>query len=227
MTDRTVARVVKRAIIRAALADGLAPEEATALAGKFGGHSLRAGLATSAAMNDAPGHAIQPPATAHPVRYDHALHSGRTVVQAKRGRNGGPVRARGIVRVPRIGITPPSTHSSANIEPRVSFRLEILCFHRGCRRRPGAGLKQMQNGVRNESRARCVYVPIAAPGLLVHIKSLGDDNVELVLGPGHRHVEQAPLLFNLLGRTGGEIRRNSAIYCVQYIDRRPSCPLAE
>jgi integrase len=41
------------------LADGLAPQEATALAGKFGGHSLRAGLATSAAMNDAPGHAIQ------------------------------------------------------------------------------------------------------------------------------------------------------------------------
>jgi integrase len=59
MTDRTVARVVKRAIIRAALADGLASQEATALAAKFGGHSLRAGLATSAAMNDAPGHAIQ------------------------------------------------------------------------------------------------------------------------------------------------------------------------
>jgi integrase len=59
MTDKTVARVVKRAIIRAALGDGLAPQEATALAAKFGGHSLRAGLATSAAMNDAPCHAIQ------------------------------------------------------------------------------------------------------------------------------------------------------------------------
>jgi integrase len=51
--------VVKRAIIRAALADRLAPQEATSLAGKFGGHSLRASPATSAAMNDAPGDAIQ------------------------------------------------------------------------------------------------------------------------------------------------------------------------
>ena len=59
ITDRTVARVVKRAVARAALSDGLSGEDAKLLASKFGGHSLRAGLATSAAMNDAPGHAIQ------------------------------------------------------------------------------------------------------------------------------------------------------------------------
>jgi integrase len=58
MTDRRVARVVS-AINRAALADGLASQEATALAARFGGHSLRASLATSGATNEVAGHAIQ------------------------------------------------------------------------------------------------------------------------------------------------------------------------
>jgi hypothetical protein len=59
ITDKTVARVVKRAIIAAAVAEGLTSDEAKARAAAFAAHSLRAGLATSAAMNDAPGHAIQ------------------------------------------------------------------------------------------------------------------------------------------------------------------------
>lgn len=59
ITDRAVARVVQRTVEAAALAEGHAPEEAARIAAGFAGHSLRSGLATSAAANDAPGHAIQ------------------------------------------------------------------------------------------------------------------------------------------------------------------------
>jgi integrase len=51
--------VVKRAVVTAALAEGMTKAEAEAVAEDFSGHSLRAGHATSAAENDAPGHAIQ------------------------------------------------------------------------------------------------------------------------------------------------------------------------
>ena len=59
LTDRSVARILKRAIVTAGVAAGLSKQEAEARAEQFAGHSLRAGLATSAAANDAPGHAIQ------------------------------------------------------------------------------------------------------------------------------------------------------------------------
>jgi integrase len=59
ITDHSVARIVKRAVAAAARADGMTAPEAAALAARFSGHSLRRGLATSAAANDAPGHAIQ------------------------------------------------------------------------------------------------------------------------------------------------------------------------
>jgi site-specific recombinase XerC len=49
ITDKTVARVVKRAIIAAAVAEGLTSDEAKAQSAALAGHSLRAGLATKAA----------------------------------------------------------------------------------------------------------------------------------------------------------------------------------
>jgi len=42
-----------------ALAEGLTLDKALSLASTYSGHSLRSGLATSAAKNRAPGHAIQ------------------------------------------------------------------------------------------------------------------------------------------------------------------------
>jgi site-specific recombinase XerC len=59
VTDRAVARIVQRTVEAAALVEGHSPEEAHRLAAAYAGHSLRSGLATSAAANDAPGHAIQ------------------------------------------------------------------------------------------------------------------------------------------------------------------------
>jgi integrase len=59
LSDHSVALIVKRAIVAGEIANGASIQAAVATAGKFAGHSLRAGLATSAAANDVPGHLIQ------------------------------------------------------------------------------------------------------------------------------------------------------------------------
>jgi site-specific recombinase XerD len=59
ISDKTVAMIVKRTVVAGEILGGATLEEATEMAARFAGHSLRAGLATSAAANDAPGHAIQ------------------------------------------------------------------------------------------------------------------------------------------------------------------------
>jgi site-specific recombinase XerD len=59
ISDKAVALIVKRSIEAAALAEGATAAEAKQKSARFSGHSLRSGLATSAAANDAPGHSIQ------------------------------------------------------------------------------------------------------------------------------------------------------------------------
>ncbi len=59
LCDHSIAYVIKRAIVAGELTSGASADEAAATAKRFAGHSLRSGLATSAAANDAPGHLIQ------------------------------------------------------------------------------------------------------------------------------------------------------------------------
>jgi hypothetical protein len=59
ISDKAVATIVKRTVAAGEISGGATTGEACANAARFAGHSLRAGLATSAAANDAPGHAIQ------------------------------------------------------------------------------------------------------------------------------------------------------------------------
>jgi len=59
LSPAAIGIIVKRAVVKAAMADGVTRDGAEAMAENFAGHSLRAGHATSAAQNDAPGHAIQ------------------------------------------------------------------------------------------------------------------------------------------------------------------------
>jgi integrase len=54
-----VALIIKRAIVKGETVNGANEREAKATAARFAGHSLRSGLATSAAANDAPGYLIQ------------------------------------------------------------------------------------------------------------------------------------------------------------------------
>jgi integrase len=59
LCDHSVAFIIKRGIVAGEIGAGASEEEAAATAQRFAGHSLRSGLATSAAANDAPGHLIQ------------------------------------------------------------------------------------------------------------------------------------------------------------------------
>ena len=59
LSDKSVANVIKAAIGGAALASGLSAEKASEMAARYAGHSLRAGLATTAAEANVPGHLIQ------------------------------------------------------------------------------------------------------------------------------------------------------------------------
>lgn len=59
LCDHAVALIVKRSIVAGAMARGATESDALTTAKRFAGHSLRSGLATSAAANDAPGHLIQ------------------------------------------------------------------------------------------------------------------------------------------------------------------------
>ena len=59
LCDHAVAFIVKRSIVAGAIARGATKSDALESAKRFAGHSLRSGLATSAAANDAPGHLIQ------------------------------------------------------------------------------------------------------------------------------------------------------------------------
>jgi hypothetical protein len=59
LSDKGVARIVKRTVKAGALAQGHTEEAAERVAARYAGHSLRSGLATSAAMGGAAGHQIQ------------------------------------------------------------------------------------------------------------------------------------------------------------------------
>ena len=96
LTDKAVARIIKRSIIAAETLNGATAEEAETAAARFAGHSLRSGLATSASANDAPGQAIQRQLRHKKFRHHHEIHQGRSAVQEERRRNGRAVEnARG------------------------------------------------------------------------------------------------------------------------------------
>jgi integrase len=56
---RVIALIVKRSVLRALVEEGMTTADAEVMAAEYSVHSLRAGHATSAALNDAPGHVIQ------------------------------------------------------------------------------------------------------------------------------------------------------------------------
>jgi hypothetical protein len=59
-------------------------------------------------------------------------------------------------------------------------------------------------------------MPIAAAGLLVDVKALRHQNVELVLCTCHRDIEQAAFLFDFLSGTSRKIGRDAAIDGIQH-----------
>ena len=63
----------------------------------------------------------------------------------------------------------------------------------------------------NEPRAESIHVPVTVVALLMGIETLWDNQMKMVLRPGHRDVEQTTLLLNLRSASRRDIRRYAAI----------------
>ena len=74
---------------------------------------------------------------------------------------------------------------------------------------------------RDEAGAGGEDAAVAVPRLAVHIEALRDDQRQFVARPGHRDIEEAPLLLDLFGRAGREIGGNAAVDAVEHEHRAP------
>ena len=68
-------------------------------------------------------------------------------------------------------------------------------------------------------------MPVTLGVLTMRKEALGDDEMQIVLGSGHRDIEQPPLFFDFGCRAGAEIGGNAAVHGVQDEDRLPFLPL--
>jgi hypothetical protein len=53
---------------------------------------------------------------------------------------------------------------------------------------PSLAVERVYNAVRNEPAPASVHVPVSSLGLLICVKPLRNDQVQVVLRPRHRHV---------------------------------------
>ena len=96
---------------------------------------------------------------------------------------------------------------------------------RACRPRPGLAVEMLQERRRDETGAGGEDAAVAVLRLAVDIEALRDDQRQFVPRPGHRDIEQPPLLLDLLRRAGREIGRDAAVDAIQDEDRAPFLPL--
>ena len=91
--------------------------------------------------------------------------------------------------------------------------------------RPGLAIEMFQERRGKKPGAAREHAAVAVFRLAVDIEALRNDERQLVARAGHRDIEQAALLLDLLGRAGREIGRNAAVDAVEHEDRAPFLPL--
>jgi len=79
----------------------------------------------------------------------------------------------------------------------------------------------------DEPRQRRVDMPVAVRILLVDVEALRHHELQLLLRPGHRDVEQPPLLLDLVARPRAHVGGDAAVDDVEDVHDFHSCPLAE
>src|SRR6185312_15244051 len=82
-------------------------------------------------------------------------------------------------------------------------------------------IEPVEDRVGDEARARREDVAIAEAALLANEETQGMDQHQRALGPGHRHVKQAALLFDLLGLAGRQVGGDAT---VSHIENRYAVP---
>ena len=113
---------------------------------------------------------------------------------------------------------PHAAHALADIDLRLRSRRGAFCLTRDG---PAHAVEVMGQGRGDEAAAPGKDMPVAGAGLLMGIEALRHNQVQLILRPGHGHVKEAALLFDLVGRAGSKVGRNAAIDHIQDGDRLP------
>ena len=68
-------------------------------------------------------------------------------------------------------------------------------------------------------------MPVALGVLAMGEEALRHDEVQIVLGAGHRDIQQSTFLLDLGGGADAEIGGDTAVHCVQHEDGLPLLPL--
>ena len=88
-------------------------------------------------------------------------------------------------------------------------------------------LEEMQNAIGDEAAAHCENMAVAMPMLMAAEQAHRLDQMQMVPGARHRHVEETALFLDLFTVANRHVRRDAAIDDVQHEDGIHSWPLAE
>ncbi len=91
--------------------------------------------------------------------------------------------------------------------------------------RPCVCVEERHQMRRDETRARCPYMPVAQVRLVMHMETLRHDDMQVFLRARHRHVKQPSFFVDFLIAAGAEIGRNAAVNPVQHKHVAPFLPL--
>ena len=91
----------------------------------------------------------------------------------------------------------------------------------GSSRWPEHSLELRRQGVRDEATATRIEVPVATRCLLCHIETMRHQQMQVLLGAGHGHVEQTAFFLNLVLRFGAQVRRDATVHHIEHMNRSP------
>src|SRR4051794_25490257 len=90
---------------------------------------------------------------------------------------------------------PHAAHARAEIDLDPWLLARVVLERRTC---PGRLLEGRQHRCRDEAGARGIDMAVAARRLVVRIKALRHHQMQAVLGPRHRHIEQPAFFLDVL-----------------------------
>src|SRR4029079_5616306 len=112
-------------------------------------------------------------------------------------------------------LTHPRSDVDANAVPATTY--PVICSRDG----PARRLEQLQQRVGDEARAGGINVAVDIHALPMRKKALRDDEVQVVLGARHGHIQHPPVLRDLRRRAGAEVRGDAAVHDIQHEHRLP------
>src|SRR6516164_11739018 len=121
----------------------------------------------------------------------------------------------------RCGSAPHIAQPCANVDRGYRSRWDRID---GALWRGGAAGEKPEDLVRQKARPRRHHVAAAMAMLVRKVETQRLQQIKMLPRPGHRHIEEPPLLVDLLEFAGCHIGRNAAVDEVENKDRVPFLP---